>query len=69
LRRPARAPTTITNSSLGARNAAVSVNVAYKEDTDRAGQILKEIVAEMRRERRVDVGRKHRHRPRANWRK
>src|SRR4030095_8654605 len=39
-----------TNSSRGAGNAAVSVNVSYKEDTDRAGQMLKDIVAEMRRE-------------------
>jgi small-conductance mechanosensitive channel len=42
--------TTITNASRGVGNAAVAVNVAYKEDTDRAGQILKDIVAEMRRE-------------------
>lgn len=47
---PFSAVTTITNSSRGAGNASVSVNVAYKEDTDRAGQILKDIVAEMRRE-------------------
>jgi len=47
---PFSAVTTITNSSRGEGNAAVSVNVAYKEDTDRAGQILKDIVAEMRRE-------------------
>jgi moderate conductance mechanosensitive channel len=47
---PFSAVTTITNASRGAGNAAVSVNVSYKEDTDRAGQILKEIVAEMRRE-------------------
>jgi small-conductance mechanosensitive channel len=47
---PFSAVTTITNSSRGAGNAAVSVNVAYKEDTDRAGQILKDIVAEMRKE-------------------
>jgi small-conductance mechanosensitive channel len=47
---PFSAVTTITNSSRGAGNAAVSVNVAYKEDTDRAGQILKDIVAEMRHE-------------------
>jgi small-conductance mechanosensitive channel len=47
---PFSAVTTITNSSRGAGNAAVSVNVSYKEDTDRAGQILKEIVDEMRRE-------------------
>jgi small-conductance mechanosensitive channel len=47
---PFSAVTTLTNSSRGAGNAAVSVNVSYKEDTDRAGQILKDIVAEMRRE-------------------
>jgi len=47
---PFSAVTTLTNSSRGAGNAAVSVNVAYKEDTDRAGQILKDIVAEMRKE-------------------
>jgi small-conductance mechanosensitive channel len=47
---PFSAVTTITNSSRGAGNAAISVNVSYKEDTDRAGQILKDIVAEMRRE-------------------
>jgi small-conductance mechanosensitive channel len=47
---PFSAVTTITNSSRGAGNAAVSVNVSYKEDTDRAGQVLKDIVTEMRRE-------------------
>jgi moderate conductance mechanosensitive channel len=47
---PFSAVTTLTNASRGAGNAAVSVNVAYKEDTDRAGQILQDIVAEMRRE-------------------
>lgn len=47
---PFSAVTTITNASRGAGNASVSINVAYKEDTDRAGQILKDIVEEMRRE-------------------
>ena len=47
---PFSAVTTLTNSSRGAGNAAVSVSVSYKEDTDRAGQILKDIVAEMRHE-------------------
>ena len=47
---PFSAVTTIANASRGAGNASVSVNVAYKEDTDRAGQILKDIVDEMRRE-------------------
>jgi small-conductance mechanosensitive channel len=47
---PFSAVTTITNASRGAGNAAVSVNIAYKEDSDRAGEILKDIVAEMRKE-------------------
>jgi moderate conductance mechanosensitive channel len=47
---PFSAVTTITNASRGVGNASVSVNVAYREDTDRAGQILKDIVADMRRE-------------------
>lgn len=47
---PFSAVTTITNASRGAGNASVAVNVAYKEDTDRAGQVLKDIAAEMRSE-------------------
>ncbi|MDB5655213.1 MAG: small-conductance mechanosensitive channel, partial [Tardiphaga sp.] len=47
---PFSAVTTITNASRGAGNAAVTVNIAYKEDTDRAGNILKDIAAQMRRE-------------------
>jgi len=47
---PFSAVTTITNASRGAGNAAVSVNVSYKEDTDRAGEVLKDIVAGMRQE-------------------
>jgi moderate conductance mechanosensitive channel len=47
---PFSAVTTITNASRGAGNAAVSVSIAYKEDTDRAGQVLRDIVAEMRHE-------------------
>jgi small-conductance mechanosensitive channel len=47
---PFSAVTSITNASRGMGNAAVSVNVSYKEDTDRVGQILKDIVAEMRTE-------------------
>lgn len=47
---PFSAVTTITNASRGAGNASVSVNVAYNEDTDRAGEILRAIVTEMRRE-------------------
>jgi small-conductance mechanosensitive channel len=47
---PFSAVTTITNSSRGAGNAAVSVSVDYKEDTDRVGEILKEIAIGMRKE-------------------
>ena len=47
---PFSAVTTITNSSRGLGNAAVSVSVPYKEDTDRVGAVLKDIVAQMRRE-------------------
>jgi small-conductance mechanosensitive channel len=47
---PFSAVTSVTNASRGAGNAAVSVNVSYREDTDRVGQILKDIVAEMRNE-------------------
>jgi len=47
---PFSAVTTITNASRGAGNAAITVSVAYKEDTDRVSQILKDIVAEMRKE-------------------
>ncbi|MBR1222581.1 mechanosensitive ion channel [Bradyrhizobium sp. U87765 SZCCT0131] len=47
---PFSAVTSVTNNSRGVGNAAVNVSVAYGEDTDRAGEILKEIAAEMRRE-------------------
>lgn len=47
---PFSAVTTITNASRGAGNAAVRVDVAYKEDTDRAGDILKDIASQMRGE-------------------
>ena len=47
---PFSAVTTITNSSRGVGNAAVSVSVDYKENTDRVGEILKEIAIEMRKE-------------------
>jgi small-conductance mechanosensitive channel len=47
---PFSAVTSVTNASRGVGNASVTVNVSYKEDTDRVGQILKDIVAEMRGE-------------------
>jgi small-conductance mechanosensitive channel len=45
---PFSSVTSVTNTNRGIGNAAVSVNVAYKEDTDRVGAVLKEISAEMR---------------------
>jgi small-conductance mechanosensitive channel len=47
---PFSAVTSVTNTNRGIGNAQVSVNVPYKEDTDRVGEVLKEIAAEMRRD-------------------
>jgi moderate conductance mechanosensitive channel len=47
---PFSSVTTVTNTSRGIGNAAISVDVAYKEDTDRVGAVLEEIAAEMRAE-------------------
>jgi moderate conductance mechanosensitive channel len=45
---PFSSVTSVTNTNRGIGNAAISVSVAYKEDTDRVGEVLAEIVAEMR---------------------
>ena len=45
---PFSAVTSVTNTNRGIGNAAVSVNVPYNEDTDRVGDVLKEIAAELR---------------------
>jgi moderate conductance mechanosensitive channel len=42
--------TSVTNTNRGIGNAAVAVNVPYKEDTDRVGRVLGEIAAGMRRD-------------------
>ena len=47
---PFSAVTSVTNASRGAGNASVNVSVSYKEDTDQVGQLLKDIVKEMREE-------------------
>ncbi len=47
---PFSSVTSVTNTNRGIGNAAVSVNVAYKEDPDRVGTVLKEIAAEMRKD-------------------
>ena len=45
---PFSAVTSITNTNRGLGNAAVSVTVAAKEDTDRVAEVLRGIAAEMR---------------------
>ncbi|MCO6416549.1 mechanosensitive ion channel [Siccirubricoccus sp. KC 17139] len=45
---PFSAVTTVTNTNRGIGNAAVSVTVTASEDTDRVGEVLKEIGAELR---------------------
>jgi small-conductance mechanosensitive channel len=47
---PFSSVTSVTNTNRGIGNAAVSVNLAYGEDIDKAGEVLKQIAAEMRRE-------------------
>lgn len=47
---PFSAVSTVTNINRGIGNAAISVNVSYAEDTDRVGQMLKEIAAELRQD-------------------
>jgi moderate conductance mechanosensitive channel len=47
---PFSAVTSVTNTNRGIGNASISVNVAYKEDTDRVGDVLKEIAAELRQD-------------------
>jgi small-conductance mechanosensitive channel len=47
---PFSSVTSVTNSNRGVGNAAISVSVAYDEDTDLVGEALREIAAAMRRE-------------------
>jgi small-conductance mechanosensitive channel len=47
---PFSSVTSVTNTNRGIGNAAVSVNLAYDSDIDRAGDVLKQIAVEMRRE-------------------
>jgi small-conductance mechanosensitive channel len=44
---PFSSVTSVTNTNRGIGNAAISVNLAYDEDIDRAGEVLKQIAAEM----------------------
>ncbi len=45
---PFSSVTSVTNVNRGIGNAAISVIVAYEEDTDRVGEVLKQIGAELR---------------------
>ncbi|WP_162800752.1 mechanosensitive ion channel family protein [Acidibrevibacterium fodinaquatile] len=47
---PFSAVTTVSNSNRGLGNAAVNVSVAYKEDTDRVCEALREVAAGMRKD-------------------
>ncbi|HMR32213.1 MAG TPA: mechanosensitive ion channel [Geminicoccaceae bacterium] len=47
---PFSSVTTVTNTNRGIGNAAISVTVDYAEDTDRVGEVLKSIGAELRRD-------------------
>jgi moderate conductance mechanosensitive channel len=47
---PFSAVTSVTNVNRGLGNASVNVCVAYHEDTDRVGEVLKEIATGMREE-------------------
>jgi small-conductance mechanosensitive channel len=47
---PFSAVTSVTNTNRGIGNVAISVNLAYDEDIDKAGEVLKHIAVEMRRE-------------------
>jgi small-conductance mechanosensitive channel len=47
---PFSSVTSVTNTNRGIGNAAISVNVAYKEDTDHVSEVLKEIAAQIRAE-------------------
>ena len=47
---PFSSVTTVTNTNRGIGNAAISVTVDYAEDTDRVGEVLKAIAAELRQD-------------------
>jgi small-conductance mechanosensitive channel len=47
---PFSSVSTVTNTNRGLGNAAVSVTISYEEDTDKVGEILKQIALDMRRE-------------------
>ncbi len=50
---PFSSVTSVTNWNRGIGNAAVSVSIAYEEDTDHVGETLRQIAAEMRADARL----------------
>ncbi|MCB8875972.1 mechanosensitive ion channel family protein [Acidisoma silvae] len=53
---PFSSVTTVTNTNRGLGNAAVSVTLSYEEDTDKAGELLKQIVLDLRAEEAFSAG-------------
>jgi small-conductance mechanosensitive channel len=51
---PFSSVTSVTNTTRGIGNATISVGVDYNEDVDHVGEVLKEIVVEMRKEPRFN---------------
>jgi len=51
---PFSSVTSVTNTNRGIGNSAINVSVDYNEDVDHVGEVLKEIVAEMRKEPRFN---------------
>lgn len=47
---PFSSVTSVTNTTRGIGNASIRVSVAYKEDPDRVGAVLKEIASELRKD-------------------
>ena len=53
---PFSSVSTVTNSNRGLGNASVSVTFSYEEDTDKVGEILKQIALDMRQEDAFKTG-------------
>jgi moderate conductance mechanosensitive channel len=47
---PFSSVTSVTNTNRGIGNAAISVNIDYKEDTDHVSAVMKELAADMRKD-------------------
>lgn len=53
---PFSSVTTVTNTNRGLGNASVSVTISYEEDTDKAAELLKQIVLDLRQEEAFSSG-------------